>query len=80
MVQSRLSVRAISTSETLPRIIDYVAKLGATPRRVYSDEENGMMTILIEQDGMSEATVRVIAEKMRASVLVESVHLTFGFS
>ncbi|AEG49531.1 hypothetical protein Sphch_1847 [Sphingobium chlorophenolicum L-1] len=78
MAPVRFVVLAQAEPQTLARVVNYVAQLGKTPRRVRADEHGGLMTIVIEQDGLSDHQAKVMAEKMRASVLVERVTLTLG--
>jgi hypothetical protein len=74
----RFVVRARAEPQTLARLINHVAQLGLVPKRVRADEADRVMTVLIEQDGLDDHRAGVIAEKMRASVLVETVRLTRG--
>lgn len=72
---ARFSVRACADPQTLPRLIQYIAQLGLVPSAVQARQRGGMMTVLIEQADIGDAQARLIAEKMRASVLVEAVSL-----
>ena len=76
----RFIVQARSHPQALARIINHVAQLGITPKRVCADENNGIMTIFMEQDGICDRQARIIAEKMYTSVLVQKVKLIRGES
>jgi len=78
MTPVRFVVRARSDPQTLPRLINYVVQLGMIPRRVRADEADGIMTVLIEQDGLGDHQACIIANKMASSVLIEDVRLTRG--
>ena len=82
MVQSptpvRFSVRARAEPQTLARFINYVAQLGLIPTRVRADVCDDVMTMMIEQGGLGDQQAGIIAEKMRACVLVQDVRLTRG--
>jgi hypothetical protein len=75
VIVSRFKLRARADPQTLIRLINYFAQLGFLPTRVRAQEADGLMTVHIEQRGLSDAQERIIAEKMRSSVLVEAVHV-----
>lgn len=71
----RFVVQAHAEPQILVRLINFFVQRGLMPQRVKSSASNGAMTVVIEQDGLSDHQAGVIAEKMRATVLVESVRL-----
>lgn len=75
---ARFTVRARADPQTLPRLVNFVAQLGLTPSQVKARAAEGSMTVLIEQRGLTDAQAGTIAEKIRASFLVQSVALSRG--
>ncbi len=74
--KARFVVHAVPDMQTLPRVINYFAQLGMVPTRVEARREGERMAISIEQSGLDTRRAAVIAEKMRSSVLIETVELT----
>lgn len=74
----RFIVRPRAEPQTLGRLIDYVAQLGMIPRRVVAANSDKGFAVLIEQEGLDDQRAGIIAEKMRASIMVESVRLQRG--
>lgn len=74
----RFRVQARPDPQALGRLINFVAQLGLVPRRVCADHVDGLMHVMIEQDGLADHHAAMIAEKMRSSVLVEAVQLSRG--
>jgi hypothetical protein len=74
----RFDVRAQAEPQTLMRLVGYVAQLGLVPKRVSAREVAGLMVVVIEQAGLGDHQAGIIAEKMRASVLVQTVQLSRG--
>lgn len=75
---ARFIVKGDAGPQTLARLVNYIAQLGMTPRRVRADEADGVMTVLIEVAGLGDHQAGIIADKMRTSVLVSAVRLTRG--
>jgi hypothetical protein len=76
MMAARFDVRAHAEPQTLARLINYMAQQGMVPRRIHAREAKGIMTVVIDQPDIAGDQANIIAEKMRASVLVESVRLS----
>jgi hypothetical protein len=77
-MSSILEVRAHFDPQTLPRLLNYVAQLGHAPRNFNAFVEDKVICASMELDGLSEQQINIVAEKMRSSVLVESVRVTAG--
>lgn len=71
-------VRARADSQTLGRVIDHFAQRGQVLRRITAEVDGEFLTVVIEQEGFDDQQAAIVAEKMRASVLIESVQLTRG--
>jgi hypothetical protein len=78
MPLSRFEVVACADPQTLIRLLNYFAQVGLLPARVNAVEACGLVTIRIHQHGLSEQQARIIAEKMRGSVLVDAVQVRRG--
>lgn len=74
----RFDIVARADSQTLIRLLNYFAQLDLSPRRVKALDVEGSLTIRIEQPGLDEQQAQIIAEKMRASVLVQTVRAHRG--
>lgn len=72
----RFRVRAVATSQTLPRLINYFSQRDLTPHRVIAHIKGKRLTVTIEQLDIDPAHAALVAEKMRAAILVESVELS----
>jgi hypothetical protein len=59
-------------------MINYFTVLGLLPSRVNAVEAGGSMTICTEQAYLSEKQACIIAEKMRGSMLADSVSVHRG--
>lgn len=69
-------VRARADPQTLGRLINHFAQRGQVPRRVRAETDGEFLTVVIEQEGFDDQQAAIVAEKIRASVLIESVRLT----
>lgn len=78
MSVSRFDIVARADPQTLIRLLSYFAQLGILPGGVRAREAAGLMTVQIEQADLAEQQARIIAEKMRSSVLVETVRVRCG--
>ncbi len=78
MALSRFEVVAHADPQTLVRVLNYFAQLGLQPGRVHAVEADGSVTIRIAQPGLAEQQAHIIAEKMRTSVLVDTVRVHRG--
>jgi hypothetical protein len=74
---SKFEVSAFADSGTVPRLIEYFAQRGLTPQRVEAWRAGELIHALFEQDGLAPHDAQVIAEKMRSSVLVQDVAVSF---
>ncbi|MES2494764.1 MAG: hypothetical protein V4618_01500 [Pseudomonadota bacterium] len=77
-VVSRFDIIARRDPQTLSRLINYFAQRAMIPRAVQADECDGMMMVMIEQEGLLAHEAGVIADKMRMSWLVDDVKLRCG--
>ncbi len=78
MPLTRFDIAARADPQTLVRLLNYFAQLGMLPSRVNAIEAGGSVTIRIEQPELGELQARIIGEKMRNSVLVETVRIRRG--
>lgn len=72
---ARFLVTAQAEPQTLPRILNHIAQLGLCPAHVRADVVDGRVEVVIEQRGLTGRQADVVAERMRASVLIEAVRL-----
>lgn len=72
------TVRAAATAQTLSRIVNHFAQRDFLPSKVVAKCNGSMLDILIEQPELDEDQAEIIAAKMRASVLVETVSLSLS--
>ncbi|MFC3714085.1 hypothetical protein ACFOMD_16055 [Sphingoaurantiacus capsulatus] len=68
-------VRAQADASAPGRVLAFFAQLGLTPSRVQMRRFDDELRINVTQDGLSEHAAEVIAEKLRAAVLVRAVYL-----
>lgn len=68
-------IEAAANCQTLSRLINYFAQRDLTPSFVQATHEGSSISVTIEQPDLELAHAMIIAEKMRASVLVERVVL-----
>jgi len=86
MPLSRFDIAAAADPQALVRLLNNFAQLDLLPQRVRAVTDGGSVKIRIELPGLAEREARIIAEKMRSSVLVKSVsarrgrHLLVPFS
>ncbi|MEO7170663.1 MAG: hypothetical protein ABIY39_09840 [Sphingomonas sp.] len=71
----RFELETEAGAQTLSRLINYFAQRDLTPSSVRSDVTGDLLRLTIEQRAIDPAHARIIAEKMRASVLVHSLTL-----
>lgn len=77
-MEARYTIRAAPDPQSIPRLLNYFAQQALIPARMTSDQaSDGLVTLTILQPAITHTNARIIAEKMRASVLVESVALDF---
>lgn len=74
-VVARFEIDARSDAQTLPRLINFFAQRSLTPSFVQAEMKGSTTYVVIEQLSVDPAHALIIAEKMRACVLVESVAL-----
>lgn len=72
---ARFSVRAVASAQSLPRILEYFAQRDLTPSLVSSRTVDESLLVAIEQPDLDAVEASIIAEKMRAAVLICSVEL-----
>lgn len=70
---SRFEIVALADPHTLIRLLNYFAQRGLVPNRIIATEAEGFVNVQIEQAGLTEPQARIIAERMRGSVLVDTV-------
>lgn len=78
MPMFRFDIIARADPQTLPRLLNPFAQIGMVPKRVNAAEADDLLTVRIDQPALGEQQARIIAEKMRGSVLVEAVRLRRG--
>jgi hypothetical protein len=78
MPLSHFDIVARADSQTLIRLLNTFAQLGLRPSHVKAVEEDEVLAIRIDQPDLSEKQARIIAEKMRSFVLVETVRVRCG--
>ena len=78
MPTCRFDIIARADPQTLPRLLNPFAQIGAMPSRVSAVEASELLTVRIDQPELGEQEARIIAEKMRSSVLVETVRVRRG--
>jgi hypothetical protein len=74
----RYEVRASLDPSSLQRVANYFVQLGKIPTRVSAEQVEDGIWIVIEQSDLDDHRGGVVADKMRSSVLIESVRLTRG--
>lgn len=74
-ILSRFEIEAVSDAQTLPRLINHFAQRDLTPSLVQAEVKGSTTLVVIEQPALERPHAMIIAEKMRASILVESVVL-----
>ena len=75
-VVATFEVRAWSDPQTVLRLAGLLAQLGLHPEEIHVRRSEDAMTMRIVQDGIGATKAAIVAEKMRASVLVDSVALS----
>jgi len=75
---ARFAVAGEARSDLLNRVVGLIAQLGLTPLRVSMCRQGDMALLAIMQDGLEPVRATILAEKMRALVMVGSVELTFA--
>ena len=78
MPTCRFDIVARADPQTLPRLLNSFAQIGMMPSRVSAVEADDLLTVRIDQPELGEQQARIIAEKMRCSVLVEAVRVRRG--
>lgn len=74
MPVTRFDIVAQSDPQILIRLLNQFAQLGLRPSRVTASASGDLLNVRIEQGDLSEQRARIIAERMRASILVVAVH------
>ncbi|WEK41937.1 MAG: hypothetical protein P0Y64_11070 [Candidatus Sphingomonas colombiensis] len=69
----RFEIIAASDPQSLPRLINYFAQRDVIPSLVRVEARGASMHFVIELPALAAPHAAIIAEKMRASVLVERV-------
>ena len=72
----RFDVRATADPETVPRLINFFTQRGLIPGKIRVERAGEEMHALFEQVGLDGHEAQIIAERMRASVLVEAVRMS----
>ena len=77
-MEAHYTVHAAAEPQAIPRLLNYFAQQALIPSRLAAREDGfGLVMLSIVQPGIEQHNARIIAEKMRASVLVECVALDF---
>lgn len=76
--QAHFAIRALADPQTVPRLINHFAQLGLVPSAIAMTTHGDRITLDLTQHHLPLANAHVIAEKMRASCLVEDVALSFA--
>lgn len=76
----RFEVATCVDPQAVSRLINFFAQRDLIPRQVHVRLAEDQIAALIEQDGLYAHRAKLIAEKMRASVLVRSVAFTSPMS
>lgn len=71
----RFAVRASADPGLVPRLVNHFAQRGLVPSRLGTAMTGAELEVVIEQPGLSEDQATLIAERMRASILVGAVEL-----
>lgn len=74
---ARFTILAVADPQTVPRLINYFAQLALVPSGIAVRADTDRLAVVIEQYGLEPHQARIIAEKMRTSVLVLGVSLAF---
>lgn len=74
----RFDVVTRSDPQALIRLLNHFAQCSLLPSRVTATEADGRLKVRIDQPGVEEKQASIIAERMRSSVLVETVSLQRG--
>lgn len=69
----RFEVCAFADPETVPRLINYFTQRGLIPFRIRASLEHDEIVVRLDQHGLTAGEAKIIAEKMRSSVLVHTV-------
>ncbi|WP_066700235.1 hypothetical protein [Sphingobium amiense] len=74
----RFDIVTRSDPQALIRLLNHFAQCSLVPSAVTASEADGRLTVRIEQPDVEEKYAALIAERMRNSVLVETVSLQQG--
>lgn len=74
----RFNIVSRSDPQSLVRLLDHFARCGMLPTRVTAIEADGRLKVRIEQPDVEEREATLIAERMRNSLLVETVRFQRG--
>lgn len=74
----RFDIVTRSDPQALIRLLNHFAQCSLVPSRVTAAEADGRLTVRIEQPDVEDRYAALIAERMRNSVLVETVSLQQG--
>lgn len=69
------TARAQADPATLARLLNLFTQLNMIPEQVRCTRRDDQLTVSVQVAGLGEHRAEIIAEKMRASVLVQSVTL-----
>ncbi|RJF85865.1 hypothetical protein [Sphingomonas cavernae] len=76
--RAHFAIRAAADPQTVPRLLNYFAQLGLVPAAIAMQANEDGLAVEITQHHLPLANAHIIAEKMRASCLVETVSLAFS--
>lgn len=74
-VTAAYSVRALADPQVVGRLLALFAQQDLIPERVRTQRVGDRLSVVVRQPAVSEQRAAVIAEKIRALVMVESVSL-----
>lgn len=76
--RAHFEIRAAADPQTVLRLLNYFAQQGLVPSAVAMSADAHGLAVSITQDQLALSNAHIIAEKMRASCLVEEVSLAFA--
>lgn len=74
----RFDIVSRSDPQALIRLLNHFAQRSLLPSHVAATEEAGRLKVRIDQPDVEEKQAKIIAERMRNSVLVETVRIERG--
>lgn len=78
MTACRFEIVAREDPQTVIRLLNFFAQRGLVPGAMSARGSDGLLRVTIEQHGLALHEAGIVADKMRASWLVEEVRLRWG--